>query len=66
MKQISYSEAICKRVFVLRNETCEAIAVRIQKEFSLPVRPHRQTIAKILKRGGAPIPPKHQKEKANV
>jgi hypothetical protein len=67
LKQISYSEAICARVFVLRNEPCEAIAAKIQKEFSLPIRPHRQTIAKILKRGGAALPPKHQKkEKASV
>jgi len=62
MKQISYSEAICLRVFLLRNEPCEAIAAKIQKEFALPIRPHRQTIAKILKRGGAPLTPKHQKK----
>ena len=62
LRQISYSETICKRIHVLRNETCEAIAEKIQKEFSLPIRPHRQTIAKILARGGAPLLPKHQKK----
>lgn len=67
MKQISYSETICKRIYVLRNETCEAIAAKIHKEFSLPIRPHRQTIARILARGGAALPPKHQKkEMSNV